>query len=160
MVNHGLSTGLLFFAIGMLYERTHTRDMGEMGGLATITPWIAAEADDVATRVVLDGLRDGTLLSELGPLPDLYAVGVGHSMGSCLSVVQQARHAPHAAIVLLSFTTRGLPDFLTGAERAFAELGAIPSESRLSHTFLQRIAILRANPPGSGWDGAFTFETK
>ena len=42
MVNHGLSTGLLFFAVGMLYERTHTRDMGEMGGLATITPWIAA----------------------------------------------------------------------------------------------------------------------
>ena len=46
------------------------------------------------------------------------------------------------------------------AERAFTELGAIPSESRLSQTFLQRIAILRANPPGSGWDGAFTFETK
>ncbi|MGH2635457.1 MAG: complex I subunit 4 family protein [Actinomycetota bacterium] len=42
MVNHGLSTGLLFFAIGMLYERTHTRDMSEMGGLATVTPWIAA----------------------------------------------------------------------------------------------------------------------
>jgi NADH-quinone oxidoreductase subunit M len=42
MVNHGLSTGLLFFAIGMLYERTHTREMGEMGGLATVTPWIAA----------------------------------------------------------------------------------------------------------------------
>jgi NADH-quinone oxidoreductase subunit M len=42
MVNHGLSTGLLFFAIGMLYERTHTREMGEMGGLARVTPWIAA----------------------------------------------------------------------------------------------------------------------
>ena len=42
MVNHGLSTGLLFFAIGMLYERTHTRDMAEMGGLAHVTPWIAA----------------------------------------------------------------------------------------------------------------------
>jgi NADH-quinone oxidoreductase subunit M len=42
MVNHGLSTGLLFFAIGMLYERTHTREMGEMGGLAVVTPWIAA----------------------------------------------------------------------------------------------------------------------
>ena len=42
MVNHGLSTGLLFFAIGMLYERTHTRDMAEMGGLASVTPWIAA----------------------------------------------------------------------------------------------------------------------
>jgi NADH-quinone oxidoreductase subunit M len=42
MVNHGLSTGLLFFAIGMLYERTHTREMGEMGGLGQVTPWIAA----------------------------------------------------------------------------------------------------------------------
>lgn len=42
MVNHGLSTGLLFFVVGVLYERTHTRDMAEMGGLATVTPWIAA----------------------------------------------------------------------------------------------------------------------
>jgi NADH-quinone oxidoreductase subunit M len=42
MVNHGLSTGLLFFAIGMLYERTHTREMGEMGGLGHVTPWLAA----------------------------------------------------------------------------------------------------------------------
>ena len=42
MVNHGLSTGLLFFAIGMVYDRTHTREMGEMGGLGRVTPWIAA----------------------------------------------------------------------------------------------------------------------
>jgi NADH-quinone oxidoreductase subunit M len=41
MVNHGLSTGLLFFAIGMLYERTHTREMDEMGGLAQVTPWLS-----------------------------------------------------------------------------------------------------------------------
>jgi NADH-quinone oxidoreductase subunit M len=42
MVNHGLSTGLLFLVVGILYERTHTRDMAEMGGLARVTPWIAA----------------------------------------------------------------------------------------------------------------------
>ncbi len=42
MVNHGLSTGLLFFCVGMLYERTHTRDMAEMGGMGDVTPWIAA----------------------------------------------------------------------------------------------------------------------
>jgi NADH-quinone oxidoreductase subunit M len=41
MINHGLSTGLLFFAIGMLYDRTHTREMGEMGGLGRVTPLIA-----------------------------------------------------------------------------------------------------------------------
>ena len=41
MVNHGLSTGLLFFCVGMLYERTHTRDMAELGGLEKVAPWIA-----------------------------------------------------------------------------------------------------------------------
>jgi NADH-quinone oxidoreductase subunit M len=41
MVNHGLSTGALFLLVGMLYERTHTRDLGEMGGMATVTPKLA-----------------------------------------------------------------------------------------------------------------------
>jgi pimeloyl-ACP methyl ester carboxylesterase len=86
-----------------------------------ITPWIAAEADDVATRVVLDGLRDGTLLSELGPLPDLYAVGVGHSMGGMLSTVQQARHHTFDALIGLGHGGDGLPNFLTPDERALAD---------------------------------------
>jgi NADH-quinone oxidoreductase subunit M len=41
MVNHGLSTGALFLLVGMVYERTHTRDLGRMGGLAGVTPWLA-----------------------------------------------------------------------------------------------------------------------
>ena len=41
MVNHGLSTGALFLLVGMVYERTHTRDLGEMGGLASVMPWLA-----------------------------------------------------------------------------------------------------------------------
>jgi NADH-quinone oxidoreductase subunit M len=32
MVNHGLSTGALFLLVGMVYERTHTRDLAQMGG--------------------------------------------------------------------------------------------------------------------------------
>jgi pimeloyl-ACP methyl ester carboxylesterase len=47
-------------------------------------------------------------------------IGVGHSMGSCLSVAQQARFAPHAALVLFSFTTAGLSPFLQGREAQFA----------------------------------------
>ena len=46
------------------------------------------------------------------------------------------------------------------AEQAFSELQAVESERRFCKVFLERIAILRANPPGPGWDGAFTFETK
>jgi NADH-quinone oxidoreductase subunit M len=33
MVNHGLSTGALFLIVGMIYERRHTRDLAEFGGL-------------------------------------------------------------------------------------------------------------------------------
>jgi NADH-quinone oxidoreductase subunit M len=34
MVNHGISTGALFFCVGVLYERRHTRLLSEFGGLA------------------------------------------------------------------------------------------------------------------------------
>jgi NADH-quinone oxidoreductase subunit M len=42
MLNHGISTGALFLLVGMLYERRHTRDIAEYGGLAKRTPLIAA----------------------------------------------------------------------------------------------------------------------
>lgn len=38
MVNHGLSTGALFLIVGMLYERYHTRQMSDLGGLAKRLP--------------------------------------------------------------------------------------------------------------------------
>ncbi len=41
MVNHGLSTGGLFAVVGMLYERYHTREIRELGGLARRVPWLA-----------------------------------------------------------------------------------------------------------------------
>lgn len=34
MINHGLSTGALFLLVGMLYERYHTRRIGDFGGMA------------------------------------------------------------------------------------------------------------------------------
>jgi NADH-quinone oxidoreductase subunit M len=38
MIGHGLSTGALFFLIGMLYERRHTREISDYGGLARVVP--------------------------------------------------------------------------------------------------------------------------
>lgn len=38
MINHGLSTGALFLIVGMIYERRHTREMDEFGGLWKIMP--------------------------------------------------------------------------------------------------------------------------
>lgn len=38
MVNHGLSTGALFMIVGMLYERRHTKEISEYGGIMKIMP--------------------------------------------------------------------------------------------------------------------------
>lgn len=38
MLNHGISTGALFLLIGMIYERTHSREIAKYGGLASVVP--------------------------------------------------------------------------------------------------------------------------
>jgi NADH-quinone oxidoreductase subunit M len=38
MVNHGLSTGGLFLLVGILYERRHTKEIAQFGGLAHVMP--------------------------------------------------------------------------------------------------------------------------
>jgi len=41
MINHGLSTGALFFLVGMLYERRHSRLIDAYGGIARVVPLLA-----------------------------------------------------------------------------------------------------------------------
>lgn len=41
MVSHGLMTALFFAAIGMLYQRTHTRLVAQLGGLLKVMPFIS-----------------------------------------------------------------------------------------------------------------------
>ncbi len=41
MVNHGISTGALFLIVGFIYERRHTREISEFGGLAKQMPVFA-----------------------------------------------------------------------------------------------------------------------
>ena len=38
MVNHGLSTGGLFLIVGLIYERRHTKEIAQFGGLAHVMP--------------------------------------------------------------------------------------------------------------------------
>jgi len=42
MLSHGLMNALFFALIGMIYGRTHTRDIREMGGLMKIMPFLSA----------------------------------------------------------------------------------------------------------------------
>jgi NADH-quinone oxidoreductase subunit M len=58
MINHGLSTGGLFLLIGMMYERYHTRDMREIGGLAAKMPvWATFMVFFTMASVGLPGLN-------------------------------------------------------------------------------------------------------
>ena len=41
MLSHGVSTGALFLFVGFVYERRHTRQISDFGGLATPMPWFA-----------------------------------------------------------------------------------------------------------------------
>ena len=41
MVNHGVSTGALFLMVGMIYERRHTRQIAELGGIQSVAPIFA-----------------------------------------------------------------------------------------------------------------------
>ncbi len=52
MINHGISTGALFFLAGMMYERRHTREIAAFGGIARVIPGFAA----VLTLVALSSI--------------------------------------------------------------------------------------------------------
>lgn len=39
MLAHGISTGALFLLVGIIYERTHSREINKYGGLAAVAPW-------------------------------------------------------------------------------------------------------------------------
>ena len=41
MLNHGISTGALFAIVGLLYERRHSLEIKDFGGVATAAPWLA-----------------------------------------------------------------------------------------------------------------------
>ena len=42
MINHGIVTGALFLSVGIVYDRTHSRQISDYGGLATVLPVYSA----------------------------------------------------------------------------------------------------------------------
>ncbi len=104
MVNHGISTGALFLLVGVIYDRRHTRQMDEFGGLAKVMP-VYATLFVIATlaSVGLPGTNGfvgefmvitGTFVSnKLGHFNGIQAVGaaIGVILGALymLTVVQK-----------------------------------------------------------------------
>jgi len=109
MVNHGMSTGALFLLVGVIYDRRHTREVDEFGGLAKVMP-IYATVFLIVTfaSVGVPGTNGfigeflvimGTFLSErLGKFAGIHTVGAAAGVILAavymLSVVQKMFFGP------------------------------------------------------------------
>ncbi len=90
MVNHGLSTGALFLLVGMIYERRHTREIADFGGIAKPMPVFAALFGIVAmSSIGLPGLNGfvGEFLILVGAFLVSPWVAVAAAFGVVLSAV-------------------------------------------------------------------------
>ena len=82
MINHGLSTSALFLCVGMIYERFHTREMHQIGGLAKVMPvWSFFMVFFCLASVGLPGLNGfvGEFLTLLGAFT-APALGPGYAI--------------------------------------------------------------------------------
>lgn len=75
--------------------------------------------------------------------PGLPRIGVGHSLGALLTVVQQAEHESFDALVLLGATTRGLRVVLSDEELAYADR---PEAARA-----ELVRLARKRSEGEAW---------
>jgi NADH-quinone oxidoreductase subunit M len=94
MINHGLSTGMLFMMFGMMYDRRHTREISEYGGLAKIVPLFAVFFGiAVFSSVGLPGLNGfiGEYLTMMGayysPVLNTWSYAIWSAMGVILAAV-------------------------------------------------------------------------
>jgi hypothetical protein len=63
-----------------------------------------AAANDATVAHVLGALRDGTVAEGYPPVGDATVIGIGQSMGGCLTIVAQGHHATFDAIGVLGFS--------------------------------------------------------
>ncbi len=94
MINHGLSTGMLFMMFGMMYDRRHTREISEYGGLAKIVPLFAVFFGiAVFSSVGLPGLNGfiGEYLTMMGayysPVLNTWSYAIWSATGVILAAV-------------------------------------------------------------------------
>jgi NADH-quinone oxidoreductase subunit M len=104
MVNHGITTGALFLLVGVIYDRRHTRDVAEFGGIAKVMPVYTAlfvlitmasigvpgTNGFVGEFMVIAGTYVSERLNQFGPIQAVAAAfGVILAAVYMLSVVQK-----------------------------------------------------------------------
>lgn len=100
MINHGISTGALFLIVGFIYERRHTREFSEFGGLWKVMPVYAVLALIVSlSSMGLPGLNG--FVGEFTILLGAWGAGEGGALGSIWFTVFAALGVILAAVYIL-----------------------------------------------------------
>ena len=94
MINHGLSTGMLFMMFGMMYDRRHTREIKDYGGLARTVPLFSVFFGiAIFSSVGLPGLNGfiGEYLTMMGayysPVLNTWSYAIWSATGVILAAV-------------------------------------------------------------------------
>lgn len=90
MVNHGISTGMLFLCVGVLYERRHTREIADYGGVTSAMPHFAILfAIAMFASVGLPGLNGfvGEYLTLIGAFQSPYLHNWAYAIVSASGVI-------------------------------------------------------------------------
>ncbi len=88
--NHGVTTGALFLLVGMIYERRHTKQISEFGGLQKVMPVMAGMFLFMAfASIGLPGLNGfvGEFLVLVGSYPTLPALAIVATSGVVLAAI-------------------------------------------------------------------------
>src|SRR5256886_6855979 len=123
MMNHGISTGALFFLAGMLYERRHSRLIDAFGGIAKVVPLLAAALTIVS-------------LSSIG-LP-----ATNGFVGEFLVLVGAFRTYPRAAIVAAAGVIVAAMYLLPALQRIIYNPLDKPENEKLPDLSPREIAVL------------------
>ena len=82
-INHGISTGALFLIVGVLYERRHTREIAEYGGISNIMPVYAT----ITMIMFLSSMGLPLLNGFIGEFTILQGAFIENRMWAGLSVI-------------------------------------------------------------------------
>ena len=122
MLNHGVSTGALFLLVGVLYERRHTREISEYGGLASAIPLFSVVfLITTLSSIGLPGLNGfvGEILVLLGSFQHHPVITAFAATGMILGAVYMLRVYQRMVFgPLKNAANAGLSD-LTGREIAY-----------------------------------------
>ncbi len=136
MINHGISTGALFLLVGWMYERLHTRQIAEMGGLQQSAPIFAG----VFTVVMLSSIGLPGLNGFVGEFLTLLGAFNAHRWWAVVA----ATGVILAALYLLWAYQRAFHGRPRGDHAEMTELGMV--ESLVIIPFLVAIVFLGVYP--------------